>query len=53
MNFVKFAGFGEMNAPDSSIENFLNDDKRVAYMKSYLDALVSAIRYLTQLCFVP
>ncbi|GJR27811.1 beta-glucosidase 46-like protein isoform X1 [Tanacetum coccineum] len=42
--YVKFAGFGVNNAPDASIENFLNDDKRVEYLKSYLDALVSAIR---------
>nr|GEX65383.1 beta glucosidase 46 [Tanacetum cinerariifolium] len=42
--YITENGFGVINAPDTSIENFLNDDKRVEYMKSYLDALVSAIR---------
>nr|GEV03171.1 beta-glucosidase 46-like isoform X1 [Tanacetum cinerariifolium] len=42
--YITENGFGVNNAPDASIENFLNDDKRVEYLKSYLDALVSAIR---------
>ncbi|KVH96927.1 Glycoside hydrolase, catalytic domain-containing protein [Cynara cardunculus var. scolymus] len=37
-------GFGVMNRPDSRINDFLNDDKRVEYMKSYLDALFSVVR---------
>ncbi|KAI3498891.1 hypothetical protein L1887_34677 [Cichorium endivia] len=42
--FITENGLGVMNQPNSNIESFLNDDKRVEYMKSYLDALVSAIR---------
>nr|QJC44967.1 beta glucosidase 4 [Stevia rebaudiana] len=42
--FITENGFGVMNQPDSSIYSLLNDDKRVEYMTSYLDALVSAIR---------
>ncbi|KAI7752381.1 hypothetical protein M8C21_030114, partial [Ambrosia artemisiifolia] len=42
--FVTENGFGEMHQPDSSINSFLNDNKRVEYMKSYLDALISAMR---------
>ncbi|KAI3795698.1 hypothetical protein L1987_38355 [Smallanthus sonchifolius] len=42
--FITENGFGVMNEPDSNINSFLNDDKRVEYMKSYLDALISAIR---------
>ncbi|KAK9051827.1 hypothetical protein SSX86_028455 [Deinandra increscens subsp. villosa] len=42
--FITENGFGVMNQPDLSINTFLNDDKRVEYMKSYLNALVSAIR---------
>ncbi|KAI3718743.1 hypothetical protein L6452_19625 [Arctium lappa] len=39
--FITENGFGMLNRPDSRI-NY--DDKRVEYMKSYLDALLSAIR---------
>ncbi|KAJ9562954.1 hypothetical protein OSB04_008114 [Centaurea solstitialis] len=42
--FITENGFGVMNPPDSRTNDFLNDDKRVEYMKSYLDALLSAIR---------
>ncbi|XP_024988226.1 beta-glucosidase 46-like isoform X2 [Cynara cardunculus var. scolymus] len=42
--FITENGFGVMNRPDSRINDFLNDDKRVEYMKSYLDALFSVVR---------
>ncbi|KAJ0440923.1 putative beta-glucosidase [Helianthus annuus] len=42
--FITENGLGEMHQPDSSINAFLNDDSRVEYMKSYLDALISVIR---------
>ncbi|KAF5760465.1 putative beta-glucosidase [Helianthus annuus] len=42
--FITENGFGEMHQAGSSINSFLNDDKRAEYMKCYLDSLVSAIR---------
>ncbi|KAI7752379.1 hypothetical protein M8C21_030112, partial [Ambrosia artemisiifolia] len=41
--FITENGFGEMHRSDSSINSFLDDYKRVEYMKSYLDALSSAM----------
>lgn len=41
-------GFGEMNNPNTTIEVSLNDVKRVQYMRDYLDALATAIRYKLQ-----
>lgn len=40
-----YLGFGDMNNPNSSIRESLNDVKRVEYMKNYLDALAAVIRY--------
>nr|XP_043624369.1 beta-glucosidase 47-like isoform X2 [Erigeron canadensis] len=42
--FITENGIGVLDQPDSNINDFLNDYKRVEYMKSYLDSLVSAIR---------
>ncbi|KAL4585457.1 hypothetical protein LXL04_010078 [Taraxacum kok-saghyz] len=42
--FITENGLGVVNQPDSNIDSFLNDDKRVEYMKSYLEALATAIR---------
>lgn len=44
---VNIVGLGVMNQPDSNIDSCLNDEKRIEYMKSYLDALLSAIRYVS------
>ena len=42
---VDLAGFGERDNPHSTVENLINDVKRVEYMSSYLDALATAMRY--------
>ncbi|CAH1423813.1 unnamed protein product [Lactuca virosa] len=42
--FITENGLGVMNQPDSNVDSCLKDDKRIEYMKSYLDALLSAIR---------
>uniref|UniRef100_A0A5B6Z642 Putative beta-glucosidase 46-like n=1 Tax=Davidia involucrata TaxID=16924 RepID=A0A5B6Z642_DAVIN len=42
--FITENGFGESNNPNSTIEVFLNDVKRVEYMNAYLDSLATAMR---------
>ncbi|KAJ8619924.1 hypothetical protein MRB53_028453 [Persea americana] len=42
--FVAENGYPDENDPNAPIEFFLYDDNRVKYMRSYLDALVRAIR---------
>ncbi|KAA8515484.1 hypothetical protein F0562_018905 [Nyssa sinensis] len=44
MILVDLVGFGEMNNPNSTVEVFLNDVKRVEYINGYLDALATAMR---------
>lgn len=38
-------GFGELNDPSATIEDFLGDFERVEFMDKYLDSLGIAIRY--------
>lgn len=38
-------GYGEVYHPNSTIEDFLHDVRRVNYIAGYLDALSVAIRY--------
>ncbi|XAR65624.1 Beta-glucosidase [Bertholletia excelsa] len=42
--FIAENGFAEGSNPNSNIEDFLHDVKRVKYMSNYLDALAVAIR---------
>ncbi|KAL9452745.1 hypothetical protein AB3S75_008522 [Citrus x aurantiifolia] len=42
--FITENGYGEISMPNSSTEDLLNDVKRVEYMASYLDALITAVR---------
>ncbi|KAK9227199.1 hypothetical protein WN943_012248 [Citrus x changshan-huyou] len=42
--FITENGYGEISMPNSSTEDLLNDVKRVKYMASYLDALITAVR---------
>ncbi|GMY36930.1 beta-glucosidase 46-like isoform X1 [Fagus crenata] len=44
MFITENAGFGERDNPHSTVENLINDVKRVEYMSSYLDALATAMR---------
>ncbi|KAL3522031.1 hypothetical protein ACH5RR_014865 [Cinchona calisaya] len=41
--FITENGYGELNNPNSSVKDFLNDYRRVEYMNSYLDFLALAI----------
>lgn len=40
-----FAGFGDLQKPETTLTELLNDTKRIQYMSGYLDALQSAMRY--------
>ncbi|KAK9267508.1 hypothetical protein L1049_009936 [Liquidambar formosana] len=42
--FITENGFGEKDNPNSTIETCLKDVKRLEYMSSHLDALVTAVR---------
>ncbi|KAJ4703172.1 Beta-glucosidase [Melia azedarach] len=42
--FITENGFGEMKMPNSTLEDYLYDVKRVEYMAGYLDALERAVR---------
>lgn len=37
-------GFGERDNPHTSIEDLLNDTRRVRYMSNHLDSLAIAVR---------
>lgn len=40
-----FAGLGELQKPETTVKELLNDTKRVRYMSGYLGALRAAMRY--------
>ncbi|KAK9092104.1 hypothetical protein Syun_027015 [Stephania yunnanensis] len=42
--FIVENGYGEDNSANKTVEDFLNDTKRVDFISSHLDALASAIR---------
>ncbi|XP_031264936.1 beta-glucosidase 46-like isoform X2 [Pistacia vera] len=42
--FITENGYGEINTPNSTTEEYLHDVKRVEYMTCYLDALLTAMR---------
>ncbi|XP_038690384.1 beta-glucosidase 46-like isoform X3 [Tripterygium wilfordii] len=42
--FITENGYGEVSYPNSTIEEHVNDFKRMEYMSEYLDALLSTIR---------
>ena len=42
---VFLAGYGTLDYPNTTIEELIDDAKRVEYMSSYLDALLRAKRY--------
>ncbi|KAG2317255.1 hypothetical protein Bca52824_020377 [Brassica carinata] len=39
-----FAGFGDLQKPETTLKQLLNDTKRIQYMSGYLDALQSGMR---------
>lgn len=39
-----FIGFGDLQKPETTVKELLNDTKRIQYMNGYLDALQSAMR---------
>lgn len=44
MYVMDLVGYVDENDPNSTIEEFLYDVKRVQYMAAYLDALSTAVR---------
>ncbi|ESQ29244.1 hypothetical protein EUTSA_v10024134mg [Eutrema salsugineum] len=42
--FITENGFGDLQKPETTVKELLNDTKRIQYMSGYLDALQSAIR---------
>ena len=38
-------GLGELQKPETTVKELLNDTKRVRYLSGYLDALQTAMRY--------
>lgn len=44
MYVMDLVGYVDENDPNSTIEEFLYDVKRVEYMAAYLDALSTAVR---------
>ncbi|KAL1226127.1 Beta-glucosidase 45 [Cardamine amara subsp. amara] len=42
--FITENGFGDLQKPETTVNELLNDTKRIQYMSGYLDALKSAMR---------
>jgi beta-glucosidase len=42
--FITENGFGDLQKPETTVKELLNDTKRIQYMSGYLDALESAMR---------
>lgn len=39
-----FVGFGDLQKPETTLKELLNDTKRIQYMSGYLNALESGMR---------
>lgn len=39
-----FAGYGQLQKPETTVKDLLHDTKRIQYMSGYLDALQAAMR---------
>jgi beta-glucosidase len=44
--YITENGFGQLQKPETTVEELLHDTKRIQYLSGYLDALKAAMRYV-------